>query len=212
LGVLDVQVRSPADLVDPVLRDQCAHLASLVGHLVTTLGARGDRLDAVRRLRPRSPSAELVWQLLPPCTAESDTFTLSGRLEPADVVAGDTFDYALSETSVSLAVFDAMGHGLPAGLMAAAAVSAYRSARRNGQDLRAQAEAVDASISTVGTDGSFVTGFLGELDLTTGRLHYLSAGHPNPLLLRRGKMVRTLGGWPQGSLRTGPAGRPGPSS
>ena len=193
LGVLEVHLTDPADLTDRALRQQCQHLASLLGHLVTSLGARGDALDTVRRLRPRAASAELVWQLLPPPTAENHVFSLSGWLEPADTVGGDIFDYALSPTRASVAVFDAMGHGLPAGLLAAAAVSAYRSARRNGQDLLAQARAVDETVSAVSPDGSFVTGFLGELDLTSGRLRYLSAGHPAALLLRGGKVVRALG-------------------
>ena len=192
LGVLEVHLTDPGDLADQVLRQQCEHLASLLGHLVTSVGARGDGLDRVRRLRPRTTSAELVWQLLPPPTAENHVFSLSGWLEPADTVGGDIFDYALSPTRASVAVFDAMGHGLPAGLMAAAALSAYRSARRNGCDLLAQAHAVDQTVSAVSPDGSFVTGFLGELDLVSGQLCYLSAGHPAALLLRGGKVVRAL--------------------
>lgn len=192
LGVLEVHLTDPAGLVDRALRQQCQHLASLLAHLTTSTGARGDALDTVRRLRPRTAAAELVWQLLPPPTAENHVFSLSGWLEPADTVGGDIFDYALSPTRASVAIFDAMGHGLPAGLMAATALSTYRSARRNGQDLLAQARAVDQTISSVSPDGSFVTGFLGELDLTSGRLCYLSAGHPAALLLRDGKVVRTL--------------------
>ena len=192
LGVLEVHLTDPAELADRQLRQQCQHLASLLGHLTTSMDARGDALDTARRLRPRTASAELVWQLLPPPTVENHRFSLSGWLEPADTVGGDIFDYALAPNRASVAVFDAMGHGLPAGLLAAAAVSAYRGARRNGHDLLAQARAVDQTISSVSPDGSFVTGFLGELDLTSGRLCYLNAGHPAALLLRDGKVVRPL--------------------
>ena len=38
----------------------------------------------------------------------------------------------------------------------------------------------------------YATGVLGSLDLGSGRLRYLSAGHPPPLLLRAGKIVKTL--------------------
>jgi phosphoserine phosphatase RsbU/P len=41
---------------------------------------------------------------------------------------------------------------------------------------------------TVGCPG----GVLARLDLASGRLRYLIAGHPPPVLLRRGKAVRTL--------------------
>lgn len=194
LGVLDVQVGSSSALDDRWLRGQCEHLAHLLAHLLHTAGRQGDALDAVRRRRPRTPAAELAWQLLPPRTGGTDSVTVSGWIEPADIVGGDTFDYALSRSRVSLAVFDAMGHGAAAGLGAAAAVSAYRSARRNGGDLRTQADVIDRTIGSISTDGAFVTGWLGELDLASGRLRYLSAGHPAPLLLRDGKVVRTLTG------------------
>lgn len=194
LGVLEARLASPAGAFDDALRQQCEHLAGLLGHLVASVGERGDALDAVRRTRPRAPSAELVWRLLPPPDAETDTFTVSGWVAPADDAGGDVFDYALSSDCASLAVFDAMGHGLPAGLMAAAAVSAYRAARRDGQDLLGQAQAIDGSVSAAAPDAGFVTGFLGELDLVTGHLRYLSAGHPQPLVLRGGRVVRALAG------------------
>lgn len=38
----------------------------------------------------------------------------------------------------------------------------------------------------------FATGVFGELDLDSGRLRYFVAGHPASLLLRRGKVVKTL--------------------
>jgi serine phosphatase RsbU (regulator of sigma subunit) len=38
----------------------------------------------------------------------------------------------------------------------------------------------------------FVTGQLAQLDLSSGVLHLLSAGHPRPLLLRDGRLVREI--------------------
>jgi serine phosphatase RsbU (regulator of sigma subunit) len=38
----------------------------------------------------------------------------------------------------------------------------------------------------------YATGVLGRLDLRSGVLRYLSAGHPPPLLLRGGKVVKSL--------------------
>jgi serine phosphatase RsbU (regulator of sigma subunit) len=35
---------------------------------------------------------------------------------------------------------------------------------------------------------------LAELDLKTGRLRYINAGHPEPLLMRDGSVVKNLGG------------------
>jgi Stage II sporulation protein E (SpoIIE) len=194
LGVLDVVVADATELADPALRDQCEALATALAHLVITTGKHGDGLDAVRRWRPRSPAAELVWQLLPAPTGGTEAFTVSGWLMPTDTVGGDSFDYALSETVVHLAIFDAMGHGLRAGLIAAAAVSAYRSARRNGDTLADRVRAIDSAVEEQFGSGTYATGVVAELDLRTGRLSYLSAGHPYPLVLRSGKIVKHLTG------------------
>jgi serine phosphatase RsbU (regulator of sigma subunit) len=87
-----------------------------------------------------------------------------------------------------------MGHGLPAGLLAAAALAAYRSARRDGRSLFDQARVIDEVVAAAFPGSAFATGVLAELDVATGRLRYVNAGHPPPLLLRTGKVVKRLAG------------------
>ena len=135
IGVLDVRLASASELTDPLLREQCEWMASMAAHLVKSADEHGDTVDRARRSKPRAASAQLLWSLLPPLTAGSDTFTLSGRLEPAEEVGGDAFDYGLAPGRVQLAVFDAMGHELGAGLIAATALPCYWAARRAGDGL-----------------------------------------------------------------------------
>jgi hypothetical protein len=194
LGVLQVTPASRAELYDPALRQQCQWLASLLGHLIASMEAYGDELERPRLSRPRTPSAELIWQQLPPLTAGTDAFVLAGMLEPSYDIGGDAFDYAMSERTVSLAIFDAVGHGLEASLMTAAALAGYRSARRDARSVYDQATAVDDVISGCFPGSAFVTGVLAELDVRTGRLRYVNAGHPRPLLLRNGRVVKELNG------------------
>jgi hypothetical protein len=194
LGVLEVRVESSDDLYDPVLREQCRWLASLLGHLIVSMEPYGDELERPRRDRPMSPSAELVWQQLPPLTAATDSFVLAGRLEPSYDVGGDAFDYSLSETTVSLGILDAVGHGIQASLMAAASLAAYRSARRDSRGVFAQGRAIDDVVSGTFAGSAFVTGVIAELDVASGRLRYVNAGHPPPLLLREGRVVKELVG------------------
>jgi serine phosphatase RsbU (regulator of sigma subunit) len=194
VGVLEVLVGSPLELEDPGLRTQCGWLASLVGHLVASMGPYGDGLERSRRSRRRSASAELIWQQLPPLTAASESFVLAGLMEPAEDVGGDAFDYSLSRDTVSLAVLDAMGHGVGAGLMAAGALAAHRTVRRDGRGIYEQALEVDSVVAGTFPGSAFVTGVLAELDTATGRLRYVNAGHPEPLLLRDGRVVKSLAG------------------
>jgi hypothetical protein len=192
LGVVEVRPAAAGDLYDPTFREQCWWVARLLGHVIAGLDPYGDELHRVRRSRPRTPAAELLWQQLPPLTAATDAFVLSGLLEPSYEAGGDAFDYALSAGSVSLAIFDAMGHGMSAALMAATALAGYRSARRDGRGLFDQSTVLDEVVATCFPGSAFVTGVLAELDVVSGRLRYLVAGHPAPLLLRGGKVVKRL--------------------
>jgi Stage II sporulation protein E (SpoIIE) len=194
LGVVEVVLADVTDLYDPVLRRQCQWVSSLIGHLVVAVNHYGDRLDDVRLQRSRTPAAELIWHLLPPLTAGTDRLVLSGLVEPCYEVGGDAFDYALSETTAHLAIFDAVGHSLTSGIVAAVTLAAYRATRRGGGSLFAQATAIDDALAEAfgGGKPQFITGILAEFDLTSGRVRYLAAGHPYPLLLRGGRVVRTL--------------------
>jgi Stage II sporulation protein E (SpoIIE) len=195
LGVLEVVIDDVADLYDPTLRQQCQWVSSLLGHLVVAVNHYGDALDAARRQRPRTPAAELIWHLLPSLTAGTDRCVLAGLVEPSYDVGGDAFDYALSGTTAHLAIFDAVGHSLTSGVVAAVTLAAYRSTRRCGGSLFAQATAIDDALSEAfGGEGRFITAVLAELDLVSGRLRYLAAGHPYPLLMRDGRVVKSLTG------------------
>ncbi|MBF6476420.1 MULTISPECIES: PP2C family protein-serine/threonine phosphatase [Nocardia] len=192
LGVLDVQVDGVDDLYDPGLRVQCQWVSHLLGHLVTAMSQYGDALERTRLRTRRTVNAELIWSLLPPLTAGVDSFVVTGVIEPRHSVSGDAFDYALSETTANLIVLDAVGHDLRSGLIAAAAVAAYRSARHAGHGLYEQARTIDETISRQFGHALFATAVLAELDLPTGRLRYINAGHPEPLLMRGGKIVKPL--------------------
>jgi serine phosphatase RsbU (regulator of sigma subunit) len=143
-----------------------------------------------------SLAAEIAWNLMPPLTFGTGRVVISCVLAPAYDVGGDSFDYAVSDSTAHLAVFDAMGHGLTAGLVATVAVAAYRRARRTGLGLAETAHAIDAAVAETFPGEQYATGLLAELILASGELTWHAAGHPPPLVLRGGKVVKTLEGEP----------------
>lgn len=167
------------------------HYAGLVAEHLVSKGLVGDALHRVSRRREMSLAAEMQWQLLPPLTAGTDRVTVSGAVEPSYEIGGDSFDYALSADRLQFGIFDAMGHGLTASVLCTVAVGAYRHARRAGLDLAATADAIDDVVAAQFPD-MFVTAILAELDLTDGALLWLTAGHPAPLLVRDGRVVKSL--------------------
>ena len=171
-----------------------AAFAGLVAEVVMAKQAYGDLFERVRRRKQMSVAAELAWNLLPPLTFGTDRVVISGVLAPAYDVGGDSFDYSVGAGHARIAIFDAMGHGLEAGLLASVAMATSRSSRRAGDDLSGTTKAIDSAIADQFGLDRFVTAVQAELDLATGRLQWVLSGHHPPLLLRNGRMVKTLGG------------------
>ncbi|WP_043636567.1 PP2C family protein-serine/threonine phosphatase [Nonomuraea candida] len=166
-------------------------LASLVALLVISKRPHSDSYARVIRARPLTLSAEVLWNLLPPGTFANDDVVVSAALEPAYEMGGDAFDYAISDRVLHLSIFDAMGHDTSAGLTASIAMGAFRNHRRRGETLAEAGQAIDAAIGSQFT-GRFATGILADLDLRTGLLTWVNRGHHPPLVLREGRLVRTL--------------------
>lgn len=193
LGVAEVLVDPPP--ADPVrFQRWCESLVGLLGHLVTVKMPYGDTLHRVRRTRAMSPASELLTQVLPPLTFSSHRLSISAVLEPCYEVGGDAFDYAVDGPMARTTVLDAMGRGLRAGLTCVTAIAALRAARRDDHGLYATARAADAALTEQFPDLRFVTGVLTELNMDSGLLRYINAGHPPPLLMRGAKAVRELPG------------------
>jgi hypothetical protein len=188
LGVLGLTLPS----VDDPARAQCSWLATLVAELLMTKGQYTDSYFLARRRQSMGLAAEMQWQLLPPLTFVTPQVVIAGLLEPAYEVAGDAFDYALNGTTAHLAVIDPVGHDLTASILAAVTVGSYRHSRRAGLGLAETYAAADQVIATQFGGERFVTGQFAQLDCVAGRLQWLNAGHPLPLLVRGAKVVDTL--------------------
>jgi serine phosphatase RsbU (regulator of sigma subunit) len=184
--------------VDDNDRRLAQRLAGLTADLVVTKSLYTDNFARVRAAAPMSLSAHLQWQTLPPLVMTTPDVALAGILEPAYDVGGDSFDYALDDHVLHLAVFDAMGHGLEAAIMATVVVAAYRHGRRSAASLPDLYVHMD-DVLGASHPGRFATAQVGRLDTETGALSWVNAGHPAPLLVRRGGAVSEL---------TGPITRP----
>jgi phosphoserine phosphatase RsbU/P len=194
LGVLRLRLPSGMDPSDEGLRQRCTVVAGLTAHVLASKFHQNDTLVVARRIRRMSVAGELLWQLLPPLTVATRDLAIAAVLEPSYDVSGDAFDYAVGDTSAQFAIFDSSGHDLSAGLTTSVTLAASRTARRHGEDLLGLAAAIDTVLTEQFTDYRFVTGVVAQLDLASGRVRYVNAGHPAPVLVRDGKAVRELPG------------------
>jgi hypothetical protein len=189
LGVARIVLPARADALDPSTRRRCWVLAGLIGHLVASKLLYSDRFHLVRRRCPCPSPPSCCGSCSRRRPSPAPQLVVSAIMEPYNHVGGDGYDYAVDSDRAHLAVFDAVGHDLAAGLTATLALAATRNARRAGRDLVAVAAQADQAIA--GQVGNrFATALLAELDLTTGVLRYLNAGHPPPALIRGGRMIK----------------------
>ena len=188
VGVLVFTLDAPDDHDRRLAR----RLAGLVADILVTKSMYTDRFFQARRRRPMSLSAEMQWQLLPPLMMITPQVAVAGALEPAYDVAGDSFDYALNDHILHVCMIDAMGHGLDAAVMATLAIGAYRHARRSDVELADLYAAMDTALTAMLDPDGFATAQMARLDVEMGRLQWVNAGHPPPLLLRNGHVEGEL--------------------
>jgi hypothetical protein len=188
VGVMAVTL----DAVDDDDRRLLRRLAGLVADMLVTKNSYTDQFFRARRREQMSVAAEIQWSLLPPLTMVTPQVAVAGILEPAYDVAGDSFDYALNDDTLHMAVIDAMGHGLNAAVLATVAIGAYRHARRADVGLAELYAFMDTSIDTQFGADQFVTAQMMRLNIATGHLQWVNAGHPAPLLIRDHQVIQRL--------------------
>ena len=167
---------------------EITQLAHLLAFVVIANSRHTDLYEWGQRTRPLSLSAEIQHRLLPgPQTCEAGAFTLAGWLEPAAGIAGDTFDFSLARDLLHLSMTDAMGHGVAAALSATLCVGSLRNTRSEGASLLEQVVAANLALVEHSTGAGledFVTGLVGRVDLRTGSIELVNAGHVSPYLAR----------------------------
>src|SRR4051794_35182774 len=185
IGLLEIALSvAPTDAVV----QRVSRAAHTLAFVVIANRRHTDLFEWGQRTSPFTLAAEIQRRLLPSSfTCEADSFTLAGWLEPAASIGGDTFDYSVARGLLHLSITDAVGHGGQSALTATLCVSGLRNARRRGGTLLDQAKAADEALVADASPGSpFATGLLGRLDLSSGVLAVVNAGHPAPLLVRDG--------------------------
>lgn len=138
-------------------------------------------------------AASIQQQLLPSPLADLPGYSIATLFEPAYAVGGDFWDHYRRTRGLTITVADVMGKGLGASLLAANVRSALRAASRTSDrvvgdfDLRTEVASVAEQLSDdLARTGTFVTLFHANLEMASGRLVYVDAGHGIAGLVRAG--------------------------
>jgi hypothetical protein len=144
---------------------------------------------------------QLQQELLPAQPPQIPGYEIAQAWGTANEIGGDYFHFApLPDGRWAIAIADASGHGMAAGLLMALSDATLRTALDLAPDALTAAESLNRRLVRTGDRRSFLTLFLAVLEPAEGALEYVVAGHPYPLLRGADGSIRELGrgGFPLG--------------
>lgn len=144
---------------------------------------------------------ETQMTLVPARPMRVGAWEAAGRIVPARAVGGDAFDYfPISESRFGLAIADVSGKGIPAALLMSNVVASLRAFCNGRTSIPDAIRRVNQSFTRTIATGKFITLFYCEVDISTGMLQFVNAGHNPPLLRRENGDIEKLteGGVPIG--------------
>jgi hypothetical protein len=166
----------------------------------------GDRVVMKRDLQI---AREIQTWLLPGAPPQIPGLSLSYATRPANTVAGDYYDVfprpgrTRDEDRVVIAVADVAGKSIPAAMLMATFQASLKTLSTAQVELRELASNMNKYACSNSQGGlRFTTAFLAEYDAARRTLHYINAGHNNPILRRPSGQIERLdvGGLPFGIL------------
>ncbi len=123
-----------------------------------------------------------------PAFPERDEFDIYAMMNPAKEVGGDFYDFFMvDESHLAMVIADVSGKGVPAALFMVIGKTLIKDHTQPGEDLGAVFSQVNNLLCESNSEGMFITAFEGVLDLNTGELKFVNAGHEMPFICRKGE-------------------------
>lgn len=132
-------------------------------------------------------NAKVIQQAaLPAVFPDKDEFALTASMHAAREVGGDFYDfYMLDEDRLVFLIADVSGKGIPAAMFMMTSKTVIKSQVEDGADIARAFTKANIELCENAREKMFVTAWMGVLNLKTGLLQYVNAGH-NPPLIKHG--------------------------
>ena len=120
--------------------------------------------------------------MFPPYPERKD-FDIYASMDAAKEVGGDFYDFYLADSDhLYFLVADVSGKGIPGALFMMRSKTLLRNLAESGRDIAEVFTEANNGLCENNDAEMFVTAWLGSLDLRSGLLEYVNAGHNPPLL------------------------------
>jgi serine phosphatase RsbU (regulator of sigma subunit) len=194
LGMIALGARRRAPPFDEGDMELLAALAAAAALRIRNL-ALGEEM-AQRRLLDKELdlARDIQMAMLPRSFPERPELDVAAALRPARTVGGDLYDVVVGGDRAWLLVGDVSGKGVGAALFMAVTKTLFRAIAPASATVAAAVARVNAELARDNERAMFVTAFAARLDLATGELEYVNAGHNPTYRLEKAGRVTPLGG------------------
>ena len=176
----DDELRELADSFATMYREVGAYIAKL-----ETVTAEKERIGAELDVAAKIQSSMLPC-IFPPFPDRNE-FDIYATMDPAKEVGGDFYDFFMVDADhLAFVVADVSGKGVPAALFMVIGKTLIKDHTGLHDDLGEVFTEVNNILCASNSEEMFITAFEGVLNLKTGELRYVNAGHEIPFLCRKG--------------------------
>jgi sigma-B regulation protein RsbU (phosphoserine phosphatase) len=137
-------------------------------------------------------AAQIQRDFLPKRTPECKGFDISGYMTPCYQVGGDYYDYIpIGTDRLGVTIADVSGKGVSASLLMASLRASLHSEVHLHYSMEKMTAKLNDFIHKSSAINSFITFFFCELNMKSGELRFINAGHNPPIILdKKGKIKR----------------------
>ena len=167
-------------------------VALLVGFVISSFVRNQIKLQTAKELKMATDiQLAALPNVFPPFPDET-SFDIWASMDTAKEVGGDFYDfYFTGSDRVLFLVADVSGKGVPAAMFMMRAKALIKSVAQTGKQIGQVFEEANDALCEGNSSNTFVTVWAGELNVRTGHVSYVNAGH-NPPIVRLGGKVEYL--------------------
>ena len=166
-------------------------LANVAAAKIENVRLLEESLEKRRMEEDMRRAAEIQQRLLPSLPPKVPGYGLLGSNTPCRTVGGDYYDFIHEGTQVFLALGDVSGKGTGAALIMTVLRAAVRGHWQEGSVAEALGR-INKTVCQNVPEGKYVTFVAARLDVASGRITYVNAGHNAPLLIRADGAIELL--------------------
>ena len=175
------------ETVDVRSSEEFASLSDDINATVTAL--KGYIADAEKRMEAELEFAHTIQHAaLPSLLPLQKDFDIFASMDTAKEVGGDFYDFYLHEGGKQLCILiaDVSGKGIPAAMFMMRAKSLLKSLTDSGMSVTEAFNAANETLCEGNDAGMFVTAWEGMVELESGKMSFVNAGHNPPIVRHQG--------------------------